>query len=380
MTPQLELALLLACVGAACAVPGVFLLLRRVALVSDAISHVLLFGIVVAFLSLKQLPPSWVGDDGDVRSSPLMFFGAAASGVLTVVLVELLQKTKLVKEDAAIGLVFPALFAAGAVLLTLYVSSTAHLDIDTVLLGNEVFSVQNRWRVGETDLGPVGTWVLGGMFVLNTLLVLAVYKELKLGTFDPELATTFGFLPAVLHYGLMTSVSVTAVAAFDAVGPVVVVALFVVPAATAYLLTDRLSRLLMLSVLFAVGGAGLGTLAAVAISANVAGTVAVVLGLIFGIVFLVAPRRGLLAQLLRRWEQRRRFFETVLAIHLLQHEGTPQEADESELSGLHHHLQWLPAEVTRVVKRAERHGLVTEQAGRLKLTPEGRAVATGAFR
>jgi manganese/zinc/iron transport system permease protein len=368
VTPQAELALLLACVGAACAVPGVFLLLRRVALVSDAISHVLLFGIVVAFLLVND------------RSSPLLFFGAAASGVLTVALVELLQKTKLVKEDAAIGLVFPALFAAGAVLLTMYVPGDVHLDIDAVLLGNELFSVNiNRWRVGEADLGPVGTWVLGGLFVLNVLLVLAVYKELKLGTFDPELATVFGFLPAVLHYGLMTSVSVTAVAAFDAVGPVVVVALFVVPAATAYLLTDRLSRLLMISVLFAVGGAVLGTLLAVAIAANVAGTVAVTLGLTFGVVFLVAPRRGLVAQVLLRIKQRRRFFETMLAIHLLQHEGTPQEADESELVGLHHHLQWLPAEVTRVVKRAERHGLVTEQAGRLKLTPEGRAVATGAF-
>jgi manganese/zinc/iron transport system permease protein len=367
MTPQLELALLLACVGAACAVPGVFLLLRRVALVSDAISHVLLFGIVVAYLLVND------------RSSPLLFFGAAASGVLTVALVELLQRTKLVKEDAAIGLVFPALFAAGAVLLTVFVPPTTHLDIDTVLLGNEAFSVfLNRLNVGGLDL-PAGVWTLGGLFVLNSLLVLLVYKELKLSTFDPELAVVFGFAPAVLHYGLMASVSVTAVAAFDAVGPVVVVALFVVPAATAYMLTDRLSRLLVLSVLFAVGGAVAGTLLAVAIDANVAGTVAVVLGLTFGVVFLLAPRRGVVAKLLLRLEQRRRFLETMLAIHLLQHEGTPQEADESALDGLHHHLQWLPADVVKVVKRAERNGLVTGQGGRLKLTEQGRAVAKGAF-
>jgi len=372
MTPQFELVLLLACVGAACAVPGVFLLLRRLAIVTDAISHVLLFGIVVAFLLVKD------------RSSPLLFFGAAASGVLTVALVELLQRTRLVKEDAAVGLVFPALFALGAVLLTVFVPRTTHLDIDTVLLGNEAFSVYgNRWLVGEhepkLDLGPVGIWTLGGLFVLNTQLVLAVYKELKLSTFDPELATVFGFLPAVLHYGLMTGVSLTAVAAFDAVGPVVVVALFVVPAATAYMLTDRLSWMLVLAVLFAVGGAVAGTLLAVAIDANVAGTVAVVLGLIFGVVFLVAPRRGLVAKVLQRWEQHRRFLETMLAIHLLQHEGTPQETDESALDGLHHHLQWPPADVTKVVKRAERNGLVTEQGGRLKLTDEGRAVAKGAF-
>lgn len=381
MSTYLPLVLLLASVGAACAVPGVFLLLRRVALVSDAISHVLLFGIVVAFLLVND------------RSSPLLVFGAAASGVLTVALVELLQRTKLVKEDAAIGLVFPALFAVGAVLLTVFVPRTTHLDIDTVLLGNEAFSVfGNRLRpadwVGQglcdwlrlpDDLGPMGVWTLGGLFVLNSLLVLAVYKELKLSTFDPELATVFGFAPAVLHYGLMTCVSLTAVAAFDAVGPVVVVALFVVPAGTAYLLTDRLSWLLMLSVVFAVGGAALGTLLAIAIDANVAGTVAVMLGLIFGVVFLVAPRRGLVAQLLTRIDQRRRFHETMLAIHLLQHEGTPEEADESDVAGLHRHLHWLPAEVTTVVKRAERRGLVTQANGRLKLTAEGREVARGAF-
>lgn len=381
MDTYLPLVLLLASVGAACAVPGVFLLLRRVALVSDAISHVLLFGIVTAYLLLKQLPPEWVGTDNDIRGSVWLFVGAAASGVLTVALVELLQRTKLVKEDAAIGLVFPALFALGAVLITLYVPRNAHLDADAVLLGNEVFSASPDAQLVlfEMPLGPRAAWALGGLFVLNTLLVLAVYKELKLSTFDPELATVFGFAPALLHYGLMTCVSLTAVAAFDAVGVVVVVALFVVPAGTAYLLTDRLSWLLVLSVLFAVGGAVLGTLLAIAINSNVAGTVAVGLGLIFGVVFLVAPRRGLIAQVLTRIDQRRRFHETMLAIHLLQHEGTPEEADESDAAGLHRHLHWLPGDVTTVVKRAERRGLVTQANGRLKLTDEGRTVARGAF-
>ncbi len=369
MSPYLSLVLLLAGVGAACAVPGVFLLLRRVALVADAISHVLLFGIVVAYLLVHD------------RSSPLLFFGAAASGVLTVALVELLQRTKLVKEDAAIGLVFPALFALGAVLLTLSVDSKAHLDTDAVLLGNEVFSAspESALVLWDVPLGPRSAWVLIGLFVLNSLLVLLVYKELKLSTFDPELAAVYGFAPAVLHYGLMTSVSLTAVAAFDAVGVVVVVAMFVVPAATAYLLTDRLSRMLVLSVTFAVNGAVAGTLLAIVIDANVAGTVAVVLGLTFGVVFLVAPRRGLVAQLLTRLAQRRRFFETMLTIHLLQHEGTPQEAAESNLNELHLHLHWLPHEVRRVADRAVRRGLMTDNGRRLKLTEQGRAVAVGAF-
>ena len=367
MSFSLQLVLLLASVGAACAVPGVFLVLRRVALVADAISHVLLFGIAATYVIVRDV------------SSPWLFVGAVASGVLTVALVELLQRTRLVKEDAAIGLVFPALFALGAILLSMYVTRGTHLDVDQVLLGNEIFSVKDdRLTLVGLDL-PRGVWVLGGLFVLNSLLVLLAYKELKLSTFDPELATVFGFAPAVLHYALMTSVSVTAVAAFNAVGPVVVVALFVVPAATAYLLTDRLSIMLVLSVLFAVAGAVVGTLLAVALDTNPAGTVATVLGLIFGVVFLVAPKRGLIAKWLLRWQQKRRFLETMLTIHLLQHEGTPQEADESDVTGLHRHLHWLPTEVRRVVNRAEKRGLVTENEGRLRLTESGRVVAKQAW-
>ena len=349
MSFSLQLVLLLACVGAACAVPGVFLVLRRLSLVADAISHVLLFGIVVAYLIIRDL------------ASPWLTVGAAASGVLTVALVEVLQKSRLVKEDAAIGLTFPALFALGAVLLTVFVPRTTHLDVDQVLLGNEVFSVQDdRLTLFDLDL-PRGVWAVGGLFVLNSLLVLLAYKELKLSTFDPELAAVFGFAPAVLHYALMTGVSVTAVAAFNAVGPVVVVALFVVPAATAYLLTDRLSVLLVLSVLFAVGGAVAGTFLALALDANAAGTVAAVLGGVFAAVFLVAPRRGLIAKALQRREQKRRFRDTLLALHLLEHDGAA--------------LAWPPAEVRRAVRR----GLVTATDGRLTLTAAGRGVAQGAW-
>lgn len=368
MSASVELALLLVAVAAACAVPGTFLVLRRMALVSDAISHVLLFGVVAAYLLVRDV------------SSPWLFAGAAASGVLTVALVELLQRTRLVKEDAAIGLVFPALFSLGALLLVVYVPKGVHLDVDQVLLGNEVYSIGvNRLAWGGRDLGPAGLVVLTGLFLLNAGLVAVFYKELKLGTFDPGLAAALGFAPAAVHYGLMTAVSVTAVAAFDAVGPVVVVALFVVPPAAAYLLTDRLSRMLLLAVAIGAGGAAAGVAVALALDANVAGTVAATLGLLFGLVFVLAPGRGLVSQAARRWRQRRRFHETMLAIHLLQHEGTPQEADESRLDGLHRHLHWRPAEVSAVVTRAIRNAWVTGDGPRLRLTAAGRTAAAEAL-
>jgi manganese/zinc/iron transport system permease protein len=359
MNYQLETVLVLAAVAAACAVPGVFLLLRRMALAADAISHVLLFGIVVAYFAVGDL------------SSPWLFLGAAASGVMTVAAVELLQRSRLIKSDAAIGLVFPAMLALGTLFASMYLRNT-HLDVDRVLLGSAELSTLDRFTLFGADLAPRSLVVMSGMFLANLLLLVVFYKELKLSTFDASLAATLGFAPALLHYGLMTMVSFTCVAAFDAVGPVVVVALLVVPAASAYLLTDRLSVMMLLSILLGVVGASLGAIVALVFDTNIAGTVATMQGLIFGLVYLVAPKRGLIAFAMKRWHQRRRFHETTLTIHLFQHEGTPTEADESRYDGLHRHLHWLPGDVSAVVKRSERHGLVEQREELLKLTNAGR--------
>lgn len=363
MSAQTEAVLLVMAVAAACAVPGVFLLLRRLVLVGDAISHVLLFGIVIAYFVFRDL------------DSPWLMVGAASSGVLTVALVELLQRTRLVKEDAAIGLVFPALFAIGTLLASMYFRQT-HLDVDAVLLGHaeKVYEMQ-KVSVGDLYLGRLPTLVMTGLFLFSVALVTLLYKELKITTFDAGLAATLGFLPLLLHYGLMTLVSLTTVAAFDAVGPVLVVAFLVMPAATAYLLTDRLSWLLALSVLFGIGSAVIGVKAAFQLDTNIAGTVATTLGLVFAAVFLVAPGRGLLAQIVRRWRQRREFLVTMLTIHLYQHEGTPEEPEESRVDGLHRHLHWAPEAVTTVVGRAERAGVVIRGAEMLKLTETGRTRA-----
>ena len=270
MSYQFEVILVLASVGAACAVPGVFLVLRRVALVADAISHVLLFGIVLAYFVTRDL------------GSPWLFFGATASGVLTVALVELLRRSDRLAEDAAIGLVFPALFAAGTLLASLFLRST-HLDVDSVLLGFAEFSPTDR--IAWFDVLPRAVVVLTAIFAVELALVVLFFNELKLATFDAALASTFGFAPMLLHYGLMTMTSLTAVAAFDAVGPVVVVALLVVPAATAFLLTNDLGVMIVLSIGFGVSGGVFGTLLALALDTNIAGTVATAVGVQFASVF-----------------------------------------------------------------------------------------------
>lgn len=264
---------LLAIVAAACAVPGPFLLLRRMALLSDAIGHVIIVGIVLTYFVVRDL------------GSPWLVVGAAAAGVALVAAVELLESGRRLKADAAIGLAFPALFAVGVILVSLYLRNT-HLDADAVLTGNPEYAVEDRWISRGYDLGPVAAWRAGVMAIVNALFVTLFFKELKLTTFDPELAITLGYSPAAVRYALVTLVALTAVVAFDAVGSVLVVALMVTPAATAYLLTNRLAVFIALSVGIGVAGAVLGAVPAFWFDWNLPGAVAVALGVIFAIVML----------------------------------------------------------------------------------------------
>ncbi len=359
---QLEIQLVAAVVAAACALPGVYLVLRGMAMMSDAISHSILPGIVVAFFLVENL------------NSPLLIVGAALTGLLTVVLVELLTDTRLVKEDAAIGIVFPALFSLGVILIARY-AGDVHLDLDAVLLGELAFAPFNRLEIAGHDLGPQGLYAMGAVGLLNLGFILLFYKELKLATFDAALATTLGFAPVALHYALMALVSVTAVAAFDAVGAILVVALIVGPPASARLLTDRLGLTLVLSVVLGVACAISGYWLAHVLDASIAGSIATMVGGCFTACYLFAPTHGLVAQYLMRRERRWTFARKVLVIHLLQHEGLPEATRECRVDHLQEHLSWTASFARQVVAQAEDQALVRRGEGRLWLTPAGRALA-----
>jgi manganese/zinc/iron transport system permease protein len=363
MVPEQEIQWIAAITAAACALPGVFLVLRRMSLMSDAISHAILLGIVLAFFVTENI------------TSPLLVLAAALTGVLTVSLVEVLNRTHLVKEDAAIGLVFPALFSVGVILISRY-AGNVHLDVDAVLLGELAFAPFNRLVVGGTDLGPRTLWLMGVVLLLNAGFILAFYKELKLTTFDAALAGALGFAPGLIHYLFMTLVSVTAVGAFDAVGSVLVVALMIAPPASAYLLTDRLPRMIGLSMGLGVVSALAGYWMSYLLDVSIAGSMATMTGVVFLLVFLLAPERGLLAIARRRARQRWAFAQTMLAIHLLNHEGSPDAAEECREAHLHEHLRWQNDFAHRVVRGAEKTGLLTRAGDdRLALTERGRTAA-----
>ncbi|MFZ5916756.1 MAG: metal ABC transporter permease [Chloroflexota bacterium] len=360
---QIEIVLIASVVAASCSLIGVFLVLRRMSLMSDAISHAILLGIVLMFFLVES------------TASLPMIVAATLTGVLTVTLVEALFRTRLVKEDAAIGLVFPALFSVGVILISRY-AANVHLDTDAVLLGELAFAPFDRLLLGGVDLGPKALWLAGAVGLVNLLFIVLFYKELKLATFDAGLAAALGFSPLVIHYALMTLVSVTAVSSFEAVGSVLVVALMITPPAAAYLLTDRLPLMLALSAALAVVSAVSGYFLARLLDASIAGSMATMTGVVFTLVLLLAPERGLIARWALRRRQRWQFAGEMLLVHLSQHAGAPDEAAECSLEHLSRHMKWSLAFGQRVVANLTRDGLVRRVDGSgLRLTGRGQELA-----
>lgn len=361
MSPQAEVQLVAAVTALACALPGAFLVLRRMAMMSDAISHAILPGIVIGFFLTGSL------------GSPLLLVGAALTGLLTVALVERIERTGLVREDAAIGIVFPVLFSIGVILIARF-AGDVHLDIDAVLLGELAFAPFNRFEMMGTDLGPRALWVMGTVLILNIGFLTAFYKELKLATFDPGLAAALGFMPGVLHYALMGMVSVTAVSAFDAVGSILVVALMVGPPATAYLLTDRLDRMILLSGGLGVANALIGYAGAAALDASIAGSMAAVAGLVFGFALIVAPERGLVAYWRQQHRNERHFAEQMLVAYLTDPTTDPL-SPASAPERLRTRFGWPVPKTNATLNRLKQHGRVIRRNGHLVCTESGRALA-----
>ncbi|KVV15463.1 metal ABC transporter permease [Flavobacterium sp. TAB 87] len=359
---QLEIQLIASLVAIAGAIPGTFLVLRKMAMISDAISHSILPGIVIGFFITQDL------------NSPLLILLAAMTGVLTVILVEKIQQTKLVKEDTAIGLVFPALFSIGVIMIAKY-ANDVHLDIDAVLLGELAFTPFDRLYYNDIDLGPKSMWVIGSILVVTLTLLFAFYKELKMSTFDAGLATSLGFSPVILHYGLMSIASITTVGAFDAVGAILVVALMIAPAASAYLLTTNLTKMITLACFFGVFSAIAGYWSANYLDASIAGSIATMLGIVFLLVYLFAPSKGLIAVLYREKQQRIEVSLITFILHLKNH----NEIEERHVNHLNEHINWQKVRSKAVLNLGLKNNLVTIDNDIVSLTEKGNEFTTKAI-
>jgi len=270
-----------------CALLGAFLVLRKMSLLGDALSHAILPGIAIAFLLSGS------------RSILPMFLGASVCGLLTTILVEAFHRKWRVQEDASIGIVFTAFFAMGVVLITAF-AGQVDLDQECVLYGEIAYVPWDILDFDGISLGPRAVWILGVVSVINLLFVLLFYKELKISSFDPSLAITMGINATAVHYLLMGAVSFTTVASFESVGAILVVAMMIVPGATAYLWSDRLSLVLILSVLFGVFSAPLGYMLAAIWDSSIAGAMVVAAGSFFVVSLIIAPNQGIVARIWQR--------------------------------------------------------------------------------
>jgi manganese/zinc/iron transport system permease protein len=348
-------------VGAAAALIGPFLILRRNSMLSDAISHSIVFGIVTVWLLTGY------------ASGPVQIAGAALTGVLTVFLTEALARSGRVKDDAAIGLVFPALFSAGVLLLNLY-ARDVHIDAHAVLLGEIGFVWLNTLEVAGYHVPQSLVW-MGAVVAVNAGFVFLFWKELKLATFDPVLAHAFGLRPRALFYGLLFLTSGTAVAAFDSVGAILFIAFVIVPPATAYLLTDRLLHMVLLGVAISAISSVSGYWLAVLWDVSIGGMMALMTGVFLLAAFLFGPRYGLIAGLRRRARNALENEARALVVHLATHETGAEREAENVAGAMRTHLGWPATRAQAVLLRSLDEGLVVRAGALLALTPKGRAEA-----
>ncbi|KMK93550.1 metal ABC transporter permease [Rossellomorea marisflavi] len=282
MTYELWILLTGALVGVTCGMMGCFLILRKMAMLADAISHTVLLGLVLAFLISQSL------------NGGIMLIGAAAAGLFTTYLIQVLN-AKGIQEDASIGVVFTTLFAIGVILISLF-AQNVHLDVEHALMGEIAFIPWDTVMLPVLGEVPKSVVMLTAVLLLDIVVVLLLFKEFKLTSFDPGMAAAMGFPILLLHYVMMTLVSVTTVSAFDSVGAILVVAMLIAPGATAYLWTDRYLRMILLSVIIGIFDSIAGYYAAKWLDVSISGSMAVVAGLVFLLTWILSPRHGLMAR------------------------------------------------------------------------------------
>lgn len=264
--------LVLALTAVSCSLIGVFLVLRKLSMVSDAISHSVFLGIVLAYFVTHDI------------SSPWLLVSAATFGVLTVYAIELVSNTGLVKHNDAVGIVFPLFFSIAVILTTKY-AHYVHLDIEVVLMGEVILAPLNTWTLFGLTL-PKAAWQMGTLLLINIAFITLFFKELKVSTFDKEFATLMGFSSTLLFYALMTVASLTTVAAFDAVGAILVISFLIAPPATALMISKSLKSMIVLTILYALGNSILGFILSILLNVSMSGMTAFIAGITFFITFL----------------------------------------------------------------------------------------------
>jgi manganese/zinc/iron transport system permease protein len=342
-------------VAVACALVGSFLVLRKISMLGDAISHAVLPGIVIAYLVAGG------------RNAILVFAGAVIFGVITTFIVQFLANAG-IQGDAGIGVAFTMLFAIGVVLISLF-GEGAHIDLDHVLYGEIAYAPFDMLFIGDVAIGPRALWLNAFLVLLNIVSINLLYKQMKLCAFDPGMAGSVGISVSLMHYILMFLVSVTCVGAFESVGAILVVAMLIVPPATAYLLSDNLARMLWLAAGIGILSSIFGYYLARAFDVSIAGSMAASSGILFAAAFLFSPRYGYVTTRLHRARLREQEIEEDILLSLWREAEAGGKA--ISLSGLAGFLRWNRSQLRSKLESLRRRSLISLREGSYVLTERG---------
>ena len=267
-------------IGINCSIVGCYLVLRKMSMMSDAISHSILPGIVISFIITKS------------KSTISMLIGAIIMGITATFLIEFLKKKIKIKTDASIGIVFTFLFSIGIILVS-YFTNQIDLDQDCVLYGEISYVALDLWITESgINLGPKSIYLLTFILLFNLMFIKLSYKELFITTFDPEFSESIGIKTKNWHYILMIIVSITIVSSFESVGTILVISFIVIPAATSYIIVNKLEKMLIMSSIFSISSSILGYYFAVLINGSISGSISTISGIIFFIFFFMKTRKN----------------------------------------------------------------------------------------
>lgn len=358
----LEVTLIASLAALGCSLIGPVLLLRKRVLLGDAVSHSLLAGIAVAYLVHPVL------------GSPWLRVGAVLSGGLAAWIASVLTKQLRGRADAALGLVFPAFFSLGALILAMVAANT-HLDVDQVLSGNLETAWLERTTFWGLDVGPTAAWNMGMLVLILVLTGTILRRDLILHMFDPQQGILLARPMFAVELAVILGANLVIVLAFDSMGPILVVALLAAPGVCAWLLCNRLPGFFLVAILAGqiavIAGVGL----AGGLDLNLAGAIGLAAVSLAGLAFVFAPRTGILNRFATAGNSREKFVANLLLVHARFHEAKGDQEIENHLSSLPGHLKLKPWEIESAATRLIRDGLAQWDGEILKTTLAGRELA-----
>lgn len=353
---MLEVYLIMLFTALALSIIGIFLVLRNLSMTADGISHSVLLGIVVAFLIVPDF------------NSPVLLFGAMIAGLLTVFMVEILIKSNKVKEDAALGIIFPFLFSLGVLMMSLFLRNT-HLCVDGVLMGEVLVSPLSRTEFLGFNI-PKALKMAIIALTINLVFITVFFKELKLTAFDAGFAILSGFSVTILHYVSMALVSLNAVISFNSVGSILVISFMIAPAASAILLTKNLKTTIIVTMIIAFINVSIGVFIGYKLNVNLAGTTAFV-GMISYIIAQIIKPSGAISKMMKRKEQLKYLNNALVMMHINNHMGKSNQNIELGVKTMKNHLKMDDHILKETIKRLKQNGLIVEGDAYL-LTDKGK--------